>query len=106
MFGRRLLFTNARATSCMMLCALVLLVTAQALSVTHDLTHNEHEHEQTELCEVLGSFGANKAVIALEVTLGFFPLSQTDIVTPPSSLFDTKVILNQRSRAPPVRSLS
>lgn len=104
MFSRAIFFINTRTASVIMLCAFAFLVSSQSLKLTHEFTHIEHE--QTELCEILHSFGSNTAVIAHQVGPQFFLHSQLYFATLLSSLVDKKPILNQRSRAPPLLSLS
>ncbi len=101
MVSRKSLLTNTRAASIAALC--VFMVATMSLGLAHDLTHSEHE--QTEFCEALNSFGSNKAVILFEA-ISEFPLhSQIDFDTSPPFLVNTTVIFNQRSRAPPRASL-
>jgi len=103
MFIEKLLPTNTRAARFVTLCAFVFLVTTQSLSLAHEFAHDEHE--QTELCELLNSFGASKAIIAHGVVLESFPHTQIRFAIHRSSLVNSKIVLSQRSRAPP-QSLS
>jgi len=101
MVSRKSLLTNTRAASITALC--VFMVATTSLGLAHDLTHSEHE--QTEFCEALNSFGSNKAVILFEAISEFLLHSQIDFDTSPPFLVNTTVIFNQRSRAPPRASL-
>lgn len=88
----------------MLLCALLLLVATQSLSLAHEFAHSEHE--QTELCEVLNSFGSNKALIQPECSQGFSSHTQIGFADLPISKVETQGIFNHRARAPPRFSLS
>lgn len=82
-----------------MMFALLCFVSAQALIIAHDLTHANHE--QTELCDVLNTFGANKDCITTQSLLLFASHNRNHIYFWLLPIANGSRVLNQRSRAPP-----
>lgn len=71
----------------------------QSISIAHDLSH--HEHEASEVCEVLNAFGANKDIAPLDTVSLFDFNSNTHSNVVYSPPIDRSFIYIQRSRSPP-----
>lgn len=87
-----------------------MLLAAQSLLISHELTHDDHGHhhghEESEQCELLSLFAANtnSAVIASELPQTFFVHGQMEFATLDSSQYEANLFPRWRSRAPPLFS--
>lgn len=103
MFTSRSFLTNTRLAHSIALCAFLFLVATQSISLAHEFTHSDHE--PTELCDVLGSFGSNKAVIAVEFSYELSFQNPIGFNALPFAKLSAKGISTHRSRAPPATSV-
>ena len=87
----------------LMMCAFLCLISTQPLVLAHDLTHADHE--KTELCNVLNTFGANKDCISSREIPLLSPHIQSHTSVWIDSNIDKAIVLNRRSRAPPLSNL-
>jgi len=100
MRSKHLVFSKNVPASFTMFCAFLLLISTQSLSLAHDPSHNNHD--ETELCEILNTAGNNGDWINSESHL---PLGSGSHHLPAVwfvSIIDGTVVLDQRSRAPPL----
>ena len=98
MFCKKISFTNVSTASFISLCALTIFLFTQSLSLAHDLTHLDHE--ETDYCQLLEAFNS-EAVLSLAFSPKISTLGQINFALLTPTFFEAKIILHQRSRAPP-----
>lgn len=79
--------------------AFVFLVSTQSISLAHEISH--HQHEASEVCDVLNVFSVNNVIVPTEpINLRSFNSTSWDN-TDYSFFVDRAFIFVQRSRSPP-----
>jgi len=99
MFQKKIVFTNVSTASFISLCALAILLYTQSLSLAHDLSHLNHE--ETEYCQLFKAFNSNKAIPPLVFSPNITTHAQINFALLTPTFFEAKIVLHQRSRAPP-----
>lgn len=98
MFSMKSHFKNVALFQRVLLIAL--LVNMSALTLSHDITHAEHE--QNEVCNILCAFGSNNDAITPQPVQYYFQDTQKYFVDLVYRSFDTNSAFYQKSRAPPL----
>jgi hypothetical protein len=106
MYVAQTLKNSGRLASIIMVLGVVCLPGMQNLTIEHDIAHAWHNHEETELCEILDFYGSSTLLIAAELPLPSYLHSEGDIAVPSSVDLDAKVNIIHRTRAPPSPSHS
>ena len=98
MFCKKFLFNVSTAPLFISLCALTIFLFTQSLSLAHDLTHLDHK--ETDYCQLLEAFNS-EAVLSLAFAPKISTLGQINFALLTPTFFEAKIIVHQRSRAPP-----
>jgi len=95
---------NTQSVPTMMVFLFVCVIVTQSLSSMHDIMHIGHDHEKTDSCQILNTFGGTEAIFSSRLADLFFAYNQIEFALFFSPRLSTKIFTYKLSRAPPAFS--